>query len=424
MGLGVLATLSREVLLARIFGTGSAIEMFRLAFAVPNLLGTSLATVVVAALAPTLARHAPGHLGEATALREALSKVGMVAITLSVLGIVTARWQAGLMAPGYTAMQRTLLTSYVATLWGYFFILAMSFGPRALLSVMGRTWPMASSNLILGGTMALGLVIVMHLPAEAQTTRTLTILALIAATVVLLTHFAALPHQVFRSLIEGGLGGRSRLLTSANAMLFIVLAGHLISAAPRLVDRALATSLDQGTVAALDFSYSIITVPGIAFGSVFVIAALPRLTAALRTGAEQEIGALGSRSVVSVFLAVAAGLFLSIYASAVVGSIYGGGAFDERAVSLTSRILTWHGIALGPMVATIILAQAALAAGMVTAFILVALLRILVKIIAVVWLVDAMGVDGLAASFLAPELASTVAFGVILWRWYVARRTS
>lgn len=424
MGLGVLATLGREVLLAMVFGTSRELEMFRLAFAVPNLLGTSLAAVVVAALMPVLAGCGNDDDSQATALRQVVIATGSMAFVLSGVGVLTAPLQVALMAPGFAPDERTRLTPIVAALWGFFGLTALSFGPRAFLSLRGVVWPMASANLLLGSTMVVGLLVIAGLPWHMRSAGSLSVVAIAAALVLLLVHLAATPRQVLRRVFSTGVSVAGSALTAATAATAAALAGHLLGATPRLIDRAVATSLLAGTVAALDFSFAIITVPGIAFGTVFVIAAQPRFAAAVTAGDAAGVRRLAWLGGASVALAIASGFLLAAGAEPVVRLLFARGAFDEQAVQLTARIVWWHALALGPMVAVIILSQAVLSAGLVRLFLLSSLLRPLAKWMGIELLVPAHGVSGLAASFLLPELVAMglLLFGVVGWYRSQVRR--
>lgn len=417
MGLGVLATLGREVLLAMIFGTSRELEMFRLAFAVPNVLGTSLGAVVVSALVPVLSGFGSDKDSQAAALRQAMVATGLMAVVLSVIGALTAPAQVALMAPGFEPEERSRLTPIVAALWGFFGLTALSFGPRAFLSLRGIVWPMASANLVLGGTMALGLLVIAGLPEHMRSAGSLGVVAVVAALVLLVVHLAATPRRVLKRVFSTSVPAAGSALKLAGAATLAAFGGHLLGAIPRLIDRSVATELVPGTVAALDFSFSMITVPGIAFGIVFVISAQPRFAAAASAGDVAGVRRLAWLGGISVALAGAFGVVLMAGAEPVVRLLFGRGAFDEQAVQLTARIVWWHALALGPMVAAIILSQAVLSAGLLRLFLLGSLLRPLVKWIGVEVLVPAHGISGLAASFLLPEFVATGLFlsGIVLW---------
>lgn len=422
MGLGVLATLGREMLLARLFGTGPEIEHFRLAFAIPNLLGTSLGTVLVAALTPMLASFPQDSESQAAALRQAMVVTVALAATLSVAGLLTVPLQVELMAPGYGPGRQAELAPVFVALWGFFALTACSFAPRALLTVRGVVWPMASANLVLGATMALGVALLSTLPAAMHTSASLTLIAIVAASLLLLVHAAALPTGLLVRSITAGSRAGGPSIAAAGMATFAAFAGHLLSASPRLIDRAVATELTSGTVAALEYSFSVITVPGIAFGTVFVIAALPRLARAVRDGDHLALVPLARWAGISVALAAAFGLALMIDPDFFVRFLFARGAFDDESVWLTGRIIWWHALALGPMVAAIVLSQALLSVGLVRLFLLGALLRPVSKWLAVEALVPAYGVDGLAASFVVPEMLVTLLFGFAIVRWYRLRR--
>ncbi len=424
MGLGIVATLAREVLLARGFGTGREIELFRLAFAIPNLLATSLGTVIVAALARHVVSDLDGDGGEVHALRTSIAASAAAGIALGLVGAVTAPWQAAIMAPGYAPDARSDLVPVIAALWLFFALIAATFGPRAFLGVRGVIWPTAASSLVLSGAMAGGIMVLLALPASTRTAISLSKIAILAAVVLVAIHLIPLPRRVLREAARSPLDVKAKSYLAYGLTTLLVLAGHLLSAVPRLIDRSAATEFKPGAVAAMDFSFAILTVPGIVFGTAVATVALPRFLAALRRDDRPAIRRLARVAVVSTILAAVTGALLSVGSRPIVELLFARGAFDSGAVDLTTRLLEWHGIALGPMVATVLLSQALLSIGYVKSFLIGSALRVVTKLVAVQVMTQNSGLDGLAASFLVPEVMSTVVFAAIIVRWYRSREAT
>lgn len=420
-GVGIVATVLREVLIARTFGTNHEVEHFRLAFALPNALGTSLATVIVGALAPVLARFPDDDDGRSAAIRYSTIACCTLAIGLGIAGAATAPWQVSLMAPGYPSDRQADLVPDFVALWLFFVLVAISFGPRAYLSIRGIAWPMAASNLVLAATMSAGLLLLTLLPTSLHTTGSLALIALIGACALLVLHLAAMPKGGLASTIRRSLALSWRDIAGPARLMLVVLIGHLVSAAPRIIDRAAATELAAGTVAAMDYSFAIITVPGIAFGTVFITAAIPRFAAVSIGGDHSGLRSLVIRAAFMIALAMVVGVLVSSQAGLIVRLIFERGAFDSQATELTTRLLIWHALAVGPMVASLISMQAVLVANLATVFLLIAALRMISKLLAVAWMVPAFGLDGLAASFLVPELVSALAAGMAVWLWHSRR---
>lgn len=414
LGMGMLATMAREILMAGIFGTGRAIEHFRLAFAVPNLLGTSLATVVVAAMSPGLSRLDSQKSAEGAALRHAMQGAMILALGLGGLGLLTVPVQVNFMAPGYDELQRSELSSQVTTLWFFFVLVAVSFGPRAFLTVRAVTWPMASSNLLLSGTMVIGLWVLSILPGRSLSSQDLSGLAIAAAAVVLLVHLTALPRGALRDALRSQEARSSWVVGGAGLAVLAALVGHVLGSFPRLIDRSVATEFAPGTVAAMDFSFAVMTLPGVAFGTVFIMSALPGLARAIQGDDRLLLRRLAIFGAICIASAAAVGLLLSVNAKDFVRLVFQRGAFDSSDAELTASLLRWHALALGPMVASLILMQVLLTADLLKWFLAISALRVATKMVAIWALTPEHGIDGLAATFLAPEVASCIAAAVVL----------
>ena len=415
VGLGIVAGITREVLLARLLGTGPELEQFRLAFAIPNLFATSLGATLVAALVPFALTNRDDDEGEADALRRLSAASLILGAILAATGAATAHWQAALLAPGFDETRRDALSAQIAWLWGYFALVASTFGVRAFLSARSIIWPAASIGLVLGGTMALGLGVLTVFPATKLDANGLVILAIGAALVLLAVHIRAVPSRLWRLAASRNGTTTGGWTWRMGWAAIVAVAAHSISSAPRLIDRAIGTELAPGVVAALDFSFAVITVPGLIFGTALATALLPGLAAARASGDRRLEGSSVSWILAVSIVAGIVGLGIAAGSTEIVDLLFRGGAFDATSADMTARLLSWHAGSLGPMVASFVLFQVLLVRGQLMLLLVVASARVAAKWLAVHLLVPEYGLDGLAASFLAPEIVSTMLLATAAW---------
>lgn len=424
---GILATFLREIILAATYGTGAEIEIFRLAFAVPNLLSTSLGPAFVAAVVPALMRAETSQAELSSVSRDVVAVNVSGVLIVSLIGALSAPLQARLLAPGYGPALASTLTTQIAAMWLFFVAAGCSFSLRALLSRRGVLWPAAGATVVGSGTVAVGcLVGAALLPAGSLPPAAfLTGLVVASGLLILYMHGRALPEGTLRALRLGPAELTATAWAARGLAGAVVLVGtyHFLSAVPRLIDRAVATTLASGTVAALEYSFSLITVPGILLGTSLVTMLFPDFARAVESADPVAQRSMIGPVLLALALATVAAAIMSSAAPLIVDIVYARGAFDEVAAGMTSEFLRWHSIGLPFMVATIILAQATLAFRAYGLVLAVGLARILAKWLAVVWLVPSHGLGGLAASFIVPEVVSAVVLFVTL-QWRLGRLRS
>lgn len=408
MSLGLIAGIGREMLLSRLLGTGPDIEYFRLAFAVPNLLATSLGVTLVSSMAALASGGGTDLRAAATVLRRLTTLALLVAIAVAGLGLASSPWIVPLLSPGYAESARIQVQNLMPGLWGYFAVVAAGFGLRSFLAVRGRTWVAASSSLVLSGAMALGLLITPCIAGRPPSGQDLVVLALISAVTLAVHHLLALRPTEWRGFWSGGRLVEPSARLSEGLLLFTAVLAHAVASAPRLVDRSIATEVGPGTVAAMDYSFAILTVPGVIFGTGLVTALVPAAAASPSPLNEATRKAALAWITGATLIGMVTGLVIARFAAPLVDVVYGGGRFDADSAQLTTALLSWHALALGPMIASILLMQWLLARNLALLVLLVAVARIAAKLAAVEWMVPRWGLDGLAASFLIPEITSAL----------------
>lgn len=418
LGLGILSTLGREIVFANFLGTARELEIFRLAFALPNMLSQSLASAYIGALLPLLVSAEQGSANGFNEFRRKLTRVSVAVILLiTAIGVLSVMPQSAALAPGLDSDSRQILSSALILCWGFFLLTGLSFVPRLFLNNRQEFWPGVSTSLVISSCL-----IVICLVAAARlkviNANLLSTTTVVAGGLILILHLMREPRSallLFGSATHDRGHGPYRAAIILKPLSLVLLL-HLINALPRFVDRAFATGFPQGIVAALDYSYNILTVPGILLGTTVITMFYPAFVRRVQDKNQADLHRSIAFPVLgALFIALIVGLALHFFATEIVTLVYVRGAFGIAATQSTATLLAWHGLGLGFMVSAMVLTQACMAYGVFAILLAIAAARILAKTISIMWLVPRYGLDGLGASFLVPEFVSTLLLIVLLF---------
>ncbi|MCH2101188.1 MAG: hypothetical protein MK209_04645, partial [Planctomycetes bacterium] len=280
LGFGILATLGREVLLGATYGTQRELELFRVAFGLPNMMGQTLAPAFVGIALPWLAiaaRRGPEELRET---QRQITRFGLAfAFVGSALIASLAPWLSAWMAPGFNDEELAHTTGQLRWLSLLYFGMALSFPLRTRLNRVGVFWPGASTSLII----SLGLVTVCATGwGLADGTRGLIAACVVSACMIWSLHAGYIKGAESRYVSNRRKGRPAELekaltLPTHQALLLGVLGASLYQmtqAIPRFLDRGFASGR-EGELAALEYSFNVLTAPGILFGTSLVMLAFP-----------------------------------------------------------------------------------------------------------------------------------------------------
>jgi putative peptidoglycan lipid II flippase len=345
-----LAGLLREKLLAYHLGTGLAAEAFRAALRIPNLLQNLLGDgVLTGAFVPTYARmlrdereEAAGRLAGAVA-----SLLILITGALVVIGVLAAGPITRLLTPGFPAgsakyeltvtlvrvltpslgflvlsawclgilnAHRWFFRAYVApVLWNAAIIVAVTVG-----AMLGRSDGDLARAVALGALIGAALQFLSQLPAVLRSTRGL------------------------RFGLRGDVAGLREVLQASSG----VIAGRGIVQLSAYLDLAIASLLAAGAVAALGYAQVLYLLPVSLFGMSVAAAALPDLATvpvAERARIVTDLDRGMARIAAFVIPTSAAYLVLG---DAIVGVLFGGGAFGDLAIRQVAVILAAYAIGL------------------------------------------------------------------------------
>lgn len=436
LGLGIVATLGREMVFAWAFGTSAVLEEFRLAFGLPNTLAQTMGPAFIGVALPLLAHAATRGPEAHLRMRQRLLRFNLVAVLgVAIFGMVAAAPLANLLAPGYAPVQLESVASSLRILFAFFALAAASFHLRALLNQGEVFWPGAGASLAISLAFIIGLPLWQQqgpLPADA-----LAWLGVLGGGAVLLLHLLAKPRRVASAIMrkeQGEPGSPEEAAKVAQQaettfpkqrLLIPMLAAALYqfsAAIPRFLDRGYATDLPQGGVAALEYSYNVITAPGILFGTSFVMLAYPgfvralaqnRQTDALRQLKRPFLLLLGATLTISLLVHFAATPLVQLF--------YQRGAYDQAASAATVAVLAPQALGLMPMVASMALAQGLLGLGALRLLLLLSATRIVLRVGLLSLMLPEGGLEGLGRAYALTEFLGML-LAAILFAWSLRQR--
>lgn len=426
LGAGILATLGREIVFAMGLGSGKDLEIFRLAFGAPNMMAQSLAPAFVGVMLPLLAHAAEKGEGAELWMRRRILRwntAGVLALCL--LGLATAYPLATLLAPGYEGETLDRVAAQLRILWLFFGVTAMSFAARVFLNHRDVFWPGASTSLAVSTAFVLAGIGIHRGALEASAT-TLSWAAIFGGSLVLVFQLLARPYRredfrlTARLQDDASLSPAAR--NAAAAPVLLPLLGALLStvsaSAPRFLDRAYASSMPQGSVAALEYSYNVLAAPGILLGTSFVMLAFPAFARGVAGGQARDAARRLLRPLsLTAAAALAVSLAVFLFADPLVTLFYRRGAFADADATATAEVLRWQCLGMMPMVVGMVVAQGFLGLRLVRFVLLLSAIRIGVRWLALELLVPHMQLGGLGLAYTVTEaLALLLAIALFLRR--------
>ncbi len=414
LGLGLLVGVLRETVLAYVFGTGSEVEIFRVAYGLPMIVSEGLAVSFVSALVATNLR-----LPDRKGLGVTMWAGATVALLTAVLGYLTMPLQTAVLAPGFSDTDQQLLTSAGRLCWIANFALLLSYPLRSGMSARWANWPGAMGPLLRNGTF---IVVLLALATMSSTTAySASVGVLAAAWLVLLAYVAIWWFSPMRGQSATSGSGVTRsdfpLIRSLTLALVSVSCSQVLISGGRILDRMAASLAPQGALASVEYSY------GIIMALAAIVATSLNLVMAPRVGRTFiETGSISRRHWrifgMATLVSLALGLFLAVLSRPLVTLVYERGKFDAEATSATAAVFSIQAAGFGALIASLLLTQLLIQIGGHRQLISVAGMKLVIKGAALWILFDRVSPErAVAISFCIAEFAFACGLGAsIFWR--------
>jgi putative peptidoglycan lipid II flippase len=347
-GLAAVAGLLRNIVIARAFGIGAALDAYYAAFKLPDLLftivaGGALATAFIPVFADFLSS---GDRTGAWRLASAITNLVVIVVaTLAALAALAAPWLVGtLIAPGFNAAQQ----AETVTVMRVVLLSTIIFGISAVQGSVLNGFKHFLLPALAPVVYPLGIVAGALLLAPSMGIVGLAIGAVIGALLHLLIKVPGLFYFGFRWWPVLDLRGPH----SRPVFHVLVLMG------PRVLDLAvfhltlvattnLASRLDSGSVSALEWGWDAMQLPETIIGTAFGLVAFPTMAELAaqgdRSGLRRTLGET-LRSVIALSLPAAVGLIL--LGRPLLATLYQRGAFDAAATAAVYTTLRFFALGL------------------------------------------------------------------------------
>lgn len=402
----------RDLLVARLFGTGMQAQAFVVAFRLPNLLRDLVAEGAMAsAVVPVLTRtRATQPAEEFWRLAHALAaRLTVVVVVLGAAGVLLAPWLVRLMAPGFLADPHKLALTITLTrilfpfitligLWAFAYGLLNSLGHFAMPALGPAVWNLA----MIGGCLWLA-------PRTTPPVIGLAWGVIIGGVLQVLMQLPVLIRRGFRPRWVWRHEGSREVMR----LLGPRLAGSAVYQASVLFDTmiaSLAFVVGEGAVAAFYFANRLVQLPLAVFGTASAQASLPMLA---EQAAVHEVERFRTtlltvlRMVAFVMVPAAVGLIMM--ADPIVQLCFQRGAFDVGSTAMTAHALRLLAVGLAAFAAGKVLINAFYALHDTVTPVKLAAQALLVNMALALGLMWPLGLGGLA-------LATSVSSSLNAWR--------
>ncbi len=364
LGLGIVFSFFREIIIAYYYGTTRELEIFRVAYTIPYTLFQNLGAVLVGTLLPILI-----HEGEEL-LYQIKKQIQFIFIGITVFFLFTVSWQAKILAPGFNPNEISTLEVNLFICWFLLLTSALIFPIRLWLQEQDKKLLVSSTSLIYAFSFSLMIVILNKFTLKYN----LAISALISSVILFLVYFISAKKSIMQTSIQNT---NLQLKKKIQKIIIGSFAYVLLLTTPNVIDKAFASKMSNGVIAYLDYAMNFYIAIGVLIGTAFIITYARKIASEYKN----SIHAIWLLKIVGLpfALAVLTSLFVLPFTNELIHIAYFRGAFQESDILPVGQILYWLLISLPFMVAGMILMQI-LAAYNVFVLIGFAILKVIVKL--------------------------------------------
>ena len=250
IGLGILATFLKEVLIAYYFGTSEKVDIFKTASYLPYSFFQTLGTVFVGLYLPKV-------IDDRNNSEVITSQITKFSILITAAGVLLAPFYIELLAPNFNGQKKDSLVIATIICWLGFFFYSFYFHYRIKLQAYERNALIASTSLINSTTFILILLLVRFI-YEGEINYELEVSFFLAAIFLIISYiFLGRKTLKFSSIIANTLKKPEN--TIPLHLLITAIAVHITAVIPRIIDRAFLSGGPQGFISSLDYAFNIQT---------------------------------------------------------------------------------------------------------------------------------------------------------------------
>jgi putative peptidoglycan lipid II flippase len=343
--------LIREQVFAGLFGAGRNLDIFLLAFRVPNLLRDLFAEGALSTAFVTTFSKKIATSGDASAWRLAnkiatLTTIFMSAVTL--VGIVFSRQLIGKIAGGFTADEQAMTTLLAQIMWPFILLVSLAALVMGMLNakhVFGM--PAMASTFFNIGSIVAGVSIGWWLDPHFGRTALIGLAAgtLVGGTLQFVVQLPVLWRAGYRFRPDFSWRDEG-VRTVLGLMGPAVIAASAVQVNV-LVNTSFASYLDKGAVSWLSIAFRLMQLPLGIFGVAIGTVTLPLISRAVAMGNTSEFRSILARGMrLALVLTIPSTLGLIMLARPIISVIYEHGRFTPEMTAQTAAALQFYAIGL------------------------------------------------------------------------------
>ena len=337
----------RDILIARVLGTGEMADAFFVAQRLPNLFRSLFAEGAFNAAFVPLFNRAMAEGGRSAAQRfaeQALSVLLSVLLAFTIAAQIFMPWLMHVIAPGFTGRpaKMAMAVQFTQITFPYLLFMSLTALQGGVLNSLGRFAHAAAAPIMLNVTMILALVVI---APETGLTGLALSWAVAAAGIIQFLWMVIACHRAGMALWLPW----PRMTPGVKRLLRLMLPGIMGSSVMQvnlLVGTMVATT-QPAAVSYLYYADRIYQLPLAVIGSAVGVVLLPELARALHSQGEAAAMAIQNRSIeYALLLTLPATVALVAIPDPIVNVLYLRGAFDATAAVATSWALVCYSLGL------------------------------------------------------------------------------
>lgn len=333
----------REQVIAATFGTSMNTDAYLMAFTIPNLIYGIIGGALYTAFIPVFTdQDEKGGRPAASRLASTIVNLTVVAMTaITIVGVIAAPVLVALLAPGFSPEARGLTVTLTRIMFPCVLLTTLSMLQGGVLNSLQHFAAPAFTSAAFSATVILSVYLLVP-DMGIYGLAVGTVIAMVAQVLVQVPPLfgKGLSYSPRISLQNEG-------VRRIGTMMLPVMIGSAVNQVYIAVDRILASTLVEGSIAALNFGNKLMFLPFNLFVAAINTAVFPSLARLAARDDRQGLGqtlVFGLNLIALLTIPAAVGLF--VLAEPIVRLLFEHGAFDARSTSMTVFALNFFLVGL------------------------------------------------------------------------------
>lgn len=327
----------REMVIAAFFGANYVVDAYVMAQSIPNILFSGILSAVSTSFMPLFSEKMEKEGTESgnQFVNDILNLLLRASICVAIVGIIFAPQFVSIFAPGFEGEQQSLTEFFLRVAFSFLIFTSANTLLTAFLQYKGVFLP----QIVLG--YGQNIIIICFVIAGALVNEKIIIFGLFISYILMNLMLTKLASRCeFKRRYRSHDKYVAKQILALSLPVFI---GGYVAQINTYVDKALASNLDEGSVAALNYALLIIGLITGLTASIISTITFPKLNQAKAIGDQEQFNRLLSKSFnLTAMISIPFGIGAMAFADEVVQVIYERGVFDETATTLTSIALFWY----------------------------------------------------------------------------------